>query len=73
MKDKFFEQTTCDRCGEWLNSRTMSWFNDQTIGDKCSLAERKLRGELSNRGYDTRGFEGCGFIPDLKDYPQKTS
>lgn len=40
--DKFFTQTTCDRCGGSLeNGRTMSMFNTECICMKCADEERK--------------------------------
>lgn len=42
MADKFFTQTTCDRCGGSLQGgRTMSMFNTQCICMKCSEEERR--------------------------------
>lgn len=40
--DRFFTQTTCDRCGGTLEQgRTMSMFNTDCICMKCKDTERK--------------------------------
>lgn len=40
--DKFFTQTTCDRCGGSLkDGRVMSMFNEDCICMSCKSAERK--------------------------------
>lgn len=40
--DRFFSQTTCDRCGGSLSDgRTMSMYNEDCICMKCKDAERK--------------------------------
>lgn len=40
--DKFFTQTSCDRCGGSLaGGRTMSMFNTDTICMGCAEAERR--------------------------------
>ena len=63
MPDKFFTQSNCDRCGEHLVTRTMSWFNNETICvEKCGEAEKELRAKLPNSG---RNHEGCGYIPNV--------
>ena len=42
MADKFFTQTTCDRCGGSLaGGRTMSMYNEQCICMACAEAEQK--------------------------------
>ena len=42
MADRFFTQTTCDRCGGSLKGgRTMSMFNTDCICMKCKENERK--------------------------------
>lgn len=42
MKDPFFSQKTCDRCGKPLmGGRTMSMFNTDCICMDCAKAERK--------------------------------
>ena len=40
MKDRFFTQTRCDRCGAELTVRTMSRFNTDCICLKCADAEK---------------------------------
>lgn len=40
--EKFYTQTTCDRCGGSLeNGRTLSMFNTECICLKCKEAETK--------------------------------
>lgn len=42
MQDKFFIQTTCDRCGESLSSgRMMSMYNTDCLCMKCIDEEKK--------------------------------
>ena len=42
MADRFFTQTTCDRCGGSLkDGRIMSMFNTDCICMKCKAAETK--------------------------------
>ena len=69
--DNFFGQTHCDRCGKSLkgHARTMSWFTEDTICTSglinCQLQEVKIKKAISERGEDTRDYEGCGFIPTV--------
>ena len=58
--DPFFTQTNCDRCGNPLPVRIMSWFTKETICMTCSGKEQELRATLPDHGSD---FEGCGYIP----------
>ena len=62
--DPFFTQKTCDRCGEPLNVRTLSWFNNDTIGPKCMEKEKAIKEALKARGRDPAQYEACGYIPD---------
>ena len=42
MADKFFTQTTCDRCGGSLkDGRIMSMYNEDCICMKCKAEEQK--------------------------------
>ena len=59
--DKFFNQKNCDRCGNSLIVRIMSWFTSETICMECSKAETELKKSLPNGGRD---HEGCGYIPE---------
>lgn len=59
--DQFFTKEFCDRCGNGLVQRTMSWFNTDTICMTCSGKERKIRSCLPENG---RAYEGCGYIPE---------
>jgi hypothetical protein len=61
--DVFFTQKNCDRCGEALVARTMSWFNEQCICMECGSKEDELRNKLPLKG---RAYEGCGYIPEVK-------
>ena len=60
MRDTFFEQSNCSRCGQKLSARIMSWFNNDTICMDCSTKEKELRKKLPDGG---RAYEGCGYIP----------
>ena len=60
--DKFFTQTTCDRCKEQLIARTMSWFTEETICMDCYDKEVTIRQKLKAKGI-TDTYEGCGYIP----------
>ena len=73
MKDTFFSQTTCDRCGCSLinKGRTMSMYNTDCICMDCKDKERKRsdyskaveadNAEIRKGNYN---FEGIGFKPE---------
>jgi hypothetical protein len=61
-EDKFFTQESCDRCGNVLAIRTMSWFTRETICGECSDKEKVIRKSLADYG---RGYEGCGYVPGV--------
>ena len=69
MRDKFFTQSTCDRCRGSLNDgRTMSMFNTQCICINCSTKEmldpeyKKAtdaeREQIKNGNYNYKGLRG---------------
>ena len=68
MADKFFTQTTCDRCGGSLaGGRTMSMYNEQCICMACAGAERKrtdyakaCEAEIAAVKAGDRNFKGIG-------------
>lgn len=62
-KDEFFSKQNCDRCGNTLTIRTMSWFTDECICSVCSSKESALKQKLEKNGIDTAELEGCGFVP----------
>jgi len=63
MSDDFFSKTHCDRCGDELKVRIMSWFTTETICVlKCSPKEVIIKQQLREKG-DPTAMEGCGFIP----------
>ena len=62
--DNFFNKKNCDRCGENLSIRTMSWFTEETICGTCSTDEKELRIKL-REAKDDKNYEGCGYIPKL--------
>lgn len=64
-KDMFFEQENCDRCGQKLVARTMSWFTDETICIECSQAEDLIKQKLREQGKKAGDYEGCGYIPKV--------
>jgi len=63
MRDKFFTQKACDRCGGDLKVRIMSWFTDETICPECSDREREIKRKLVAQ--DKSDMEGCGFVPKV--------
>jgi len=62
MEDQFFSKNNCDRCGDKLTSRTMSWFTEDTICLDCMEKEEEIRGKLPCGGKD---YEGCGYVPEV--------
>ena len=64
MEDEFFNKKNCDRCGNKLFARTMSWFTDETICMDCSKKEDALKQQLPDGG---KSFEGCGYFPSITD------
>ena len=65
MKDTFFSQPKCDRCGKEIrDARTMSWFTEETICLKCSNKEQEIKKSLKKEGMNET-FEGCGYIPEV--------
>ena len=66
MTDEFFSKTKCDRCPNDLKTRTMSWFNDDTICLACSAEESKIKKALREKGIED-AMEGCGFIPNPEE------
>jgi predicted nucleic acid-binding Zn ribbon protein len=63
MNDEFFDKKNCDRCGNILKFRTMSWFNEETICMTCSEKEQEIKKQLPESG---KNYEGCGYIPEIK-------
>lgn len=69
MADRFFTQTTCDRCGKPLRGcRTMSMFNTDCICMECEAAERKRpdyeaarEAERAAMRAGDQNFKGIGF------------
>ena len=67
--DKFFTQTTCDRChGELTEGRTMSRFNTQCLCMTCAEKEqhhpdykRAVEAELAELRAGNRNFRGVGW------------
>jgi predicted nucleic acid-binding Zn ribbon protein len=64
MKDEFFNKTNCDRCGEKLIVRTLSWFTEETICKNCSAIEDEIKKQLPDGG---ASFEGCGYVPEINE------
>jgi len=62
MKDQFFTKESCDRCNSKLGTRTMSWFNEDTICMECSSKEDEIKKSLPDGG---KSYEGCGYLPDI--------
>ena len=65
--DKFFTQSTCDRCKSSLEgkARKMSWFTEECICEVCYSKEATLRSQLEEKGVDTSELEGCGEMPTV--------
>ena len=63
--DRFFEKTHCDRCGEKLVGRILSWFTDATICLDCSGKEDEIKERLRQQGKNPDDYEGCGYIPQV--------
>ena len=61
--DDFFNKKCCDRCGEILKSRIMSWFNEDTLCSACKGRENELKDNLRDKGVNVEALEGCGYIP----------
>jgi len=67
MTDKFFTQTTCDRCSGPIGQvRQMSWFTEECLCSQCTKEEKELRTRLETQGVDVHNLEGCGYIPKEK-------
>lgn len=65
-QDKFFTQSTCDRCkGAIGTTRKMSWFTEDCLCETCFNKEDELREKLEAEGKNTSDLEGCGYIPKL--------
>ncbi len=64
MKDEFFTKEICDRCGNDLKIRIMSWFTEETICITCARIEDEIKKQLPDGG---KNYEGCGFIPEIKN------
>jgi hypothetical protein len=71
--DKFFSQENCDRCGNDLSVRTMSWFNRETICLHCAEKESRIKVLLKHLGEDIEAYEGCGTIPDVKELERRVN
>lgn len=67
MTDTFFIQKHCDRCPNDLKTRTLSWFNDDTICMECSSKEDELKNLIVEQGKRTSAFEGIGHIPTKEE------
>ena len=64
--DDFFKKENCDRCGNNLNIRTMSWFTDETICSVCSDKEDRIKQQMRMKGLNPDDYEGCGYIPEME-------
>ena len=64
MKDEFFDKQNCDRCGNVLYARTISWFTNETICMDCSAKEDEIKKRLPDYAKD---FEGCGYLPIINN------
>ena len=64
--DPFFTKRSCDRCGGQLDTRIMSWFNEDCLCGQCYYKEAQLKNQLRKQGEDVGKLEGCGYIPEVK-------
>jgi len=64
MNDLFFKKENCDRCGNKLTVRMLSWFTNETLCMDCVIKEDEIKKKLPNNGKE---FEGCGYMPELKE------
>lgn len=62
MNDDFFDKRLCDRCGEKLHTRYLSWFNWDVICNSCYSVEKVIKKEIEKTGLET---EGIGIVPIL--------
>ena len=65
-QDSFFNKRNCDRCGNALTSRIMSWFTEETICGDCSDNEDNIKKQMLAKDLDLGDYEGCGYVPDVK-------
>ena len=63
--DQFLSKPNCDRCGNKLVARIMSWFTEETICMDCSAKEREIKQALRANGIKD-AMEGCGYVPTIK-------
>ena len=70
-QDTFFSQKNCDRCGQELFVRIMSWFTTDTICDDCHDKEIKIKKELESQGVNVNSLEGCGYVPNPEDFEEE--
>ena len=63
--DRFFHTDKCDRCGEPLSGKIMSWFNNDALCLTCSAEEDEIKERLRRKGFDPADYEGCGYIPRI--------
>ena len=47
--DTFYTQSICDRCGNQLVARIMSWFNGETICLAYSSKESQIKEKLKEQ------------------------
>lgn len=63
--DEFFDKDRCERCGNELKIRTMSFFKDEIICGDCDSEEQTLMKRMRDQGLSPSDYEGCGTIPDV--------
>lgn len=64
MEDTFLINQKCERCGNKLDVRIMSWFNEDIICMNCSRTENQMKVRLRQFGIRD-ALEGCGYIPNI--------
>ncbi len=63
MFDGIQRDDRCDRCAELMTVRTMSYFTEESICQRCLDAEHRLIARLRLRGIDVATLAGSGQLP----------
>lgn len=79
MRDNFFTQSQCDRCGGSLSDgRTMSRFDTSCLCLKCATGERNhpdyrkaTDAEMEAVRHGVRNFPGVGWLGEKKRFKPK--
>ncbi|MBT4838135.1 MAG: hypothetical protein HON94_12395 [Methylococcales bacterium] len=58
----YYTKQNCDRCGNQLTVRKVSWFTDDILCIVCVKKEQVMREELDPD--EEQKLKGCGYLPD---------